>query len=104
MLLLKFDTQELYDADAFLGTICFTLFIIFVVLICMNMLISIILDSFRYIRNYGKYIINEDYQIFRYIKYKFLHWADIVKPNELERQEERDIIIRSEYRHTLDYF
>lgn len=37
MMLLKFDVSDLYSADAFLGPFCFTLFVIFVVFICMNM-------------------------------------------------------------------
>lgn len=37
MMLLKFDVSDLYRADIFLGPFCFTLFVIFVVFICMNM-------------------------------------------------------------------
>ncbi len=37
MMLLKFDVSDLYAADIFLGPFCFTLFVIFVVFICMNM-------------------------------------------------------------------
>jgi hypothetical protein len=37
MMLLKFNVSDLYAADIFLGPFCFTLFIIFVVFICMNM-------------------------------------------------------------------
>lgn len=37
MMLLKFDVSDLYAADTFLGPFCFSLFIIFVVFICMNM-------------------------------------------------------------------
>jgi polycystin 1L2 len=37
MMLLKFDVSDLYAADVFLGPFCFTLFVIFVVFICMNM-------------------------------------------------------------------
>ena len=37
MMLLKFDVSDLYSADGFLGPFCFTLFVIFVVFICMNM-------------------------------------------------------------------
>ena len=36
MMLLKFDASDLNSADSFLGPFCFTLFIIFVVFICMN--------------------------------------------------------------------
>lgn len=37
MMLLKFDVSDLYAADIFLGPFCFSLFVIFVVFICMNM-------------------------------------------------------------------
>lgn len=37
MMLLKFDVSDLYAADIFLGPFCFTLFVIFVVFICMSM-------------------------------------------------------------------
>lgn len=37
MMLLKFDVSDLYAADTFLGPFCFTMFVIFVVFICMNM-------------------------------------------------------------------
>ena len=37
MMLLKFDVSDLYAADIFLGPFCFTLFIFFVVFICMSM-------------------------------------------------------------------
>ena len=37
MMLLKFDVSDLYAADIFLGPFCFTMFVIFVVFICMNM-------------------------------------------------------------------
>lgn len=37
MMLLKFNASDLNAADRFLGPLCFTLFIIFVVFICMNM-------------------------------------------------------------------
>lgn len=40
MMLLKFDVSDLYAADMFLGPFCFTLFVIFVVFICMSMVLS----------------------------------------------------------------
>ena len=47
MSLLKFDAHELSDAASFLGPITFTLFILFVVFICLSMFLSIINESFR---------------------------------------------------------
>jgi hypothetical protein len=37
MMLLKFNVTDLYEANSFLGPLCFAIFIIFVVFICMNM-------------------------------------------------------------------
>lgn len=50
MLLLKFDTREIIASAPLLGPIYFTLFILFVVFICINMFVSIINDNFRSVR------------------------------------------------------
>jgi hypothetical protein len=47
MILLKYDTSDLTDAATCSRPICFSLFILFVVFICMNMFISIQLKIFR---------------------------------------------------------
>ena len=51
MILLKFDTTDLQDADPFLGPFVFTLFIYFCVLVCFTMFIVIIIDHFRHVRS-----------------------------------------------------
>ena len=51
MLLLKFDATEIQNAGSFLGPFYFTLFILFVVFVCINMFVSIINDNFRCIRD-----------------------------------------------------
>ncbi|CAF1417023.1 unnamed protein product [Adineta steineri] len=50
MILMKFNAYELTNVAPILGPICFSLFFLFVVLICMNMFITIISDSFRIVR------------------------------------------------------
>jgi hypothetical protein len=50
MSLLKFDAQQLKEAASFLGPFCFSLFILVVVFVCLSMFLSIITESFRYVR------------------------------------------------------
>ncbi len=45
MILLKYDTSDLTDAAICLGPIGFSLFILFIVFICVNMFISIIITN-----------------------------------------------------------
>jgi hypothetical protein len=100
MLLLNFNANELYQSDKFLGPFCFTLFIFFVVFICMNMFISIIIQGFRTVRRDINFISNDDHEMFEFIKQKFLCWVGIIKLNEFER----DVIIRSKYYDSMEYF
>jgi len=75
IILMKFDATEIREADAALGPLCFTLFIVFVVFIGMTMLISIINDSFRKVRQNSRLIYNPDYEMLGYIWNKFLRWT-----------------------------
>jgi hypothetical protein len=75
MMVLKFNVTQLREADAFLGPFCFTLFIFFVVFICMNMFISIISNSFRTLRKNLAQTLNEDHDIFAFIFHKFKRWT-----------------------------
>jgi hypothetical protein len=79
MMVLKFNVTELREADAFLGPFCFTLFIFFVVFICMNMFISIISNSFRTLRKNLAQTVNEDHDIFAFIFRKFKRWTGLKK-------------------------
>ena len=72
--LMKFDTQELSDAAAFLGPFCFALFIVIVVFICMSMFLSIINDSFRVVRDDGKLQRQHDQHIFSFMIGKLRTW------------------------------
>jgi hypothetical protein len=60
MLLLRFNTQDLYQANTFLGPLVFSLFIYFLVFICCTIIISIIYNGFRHIRRQTKLISNQD--------------------------------------------
>jgi hypothetical protein len=71
MTAMKYSTNELVGADAFLGPFCFALFIFVVVFICLSMFRSIIMDNFRRARkNCG-----EDQEILSFMLNKFLHWT-----------------------------
>jgi hypothetical protein len=72
MLLLKFNTQDLYKANRFLGPVAFSLFIYFLVFICCTMIISIIYNSFRHIRHRDKLKSNDDIILFIFMKMKCL--------------------------------
>ena len=74
VILMKFDTSELLAADAFLGPICFTIFIFFIVFVGMTMFISIIGDSFRVVRNNLKMNIDKDREMFAFIWNRFQRW------------------------------
>jgi hypothetical protein len=99
MILLKFNTKELIETAPFLGPLCFSLFIIFVVSICMNLFLSIINDNFHRVRNNE----NNDPEILSYMLRKFLRWTGLKKANELEIAEERDTRMRSKYIHPVEY-
>lgn len=51
MTLLKFDAQDIYDSASILGPISFSLFILLVVFVCLSMFLTILNESFRYVRN-----------------------------------------------------
>ena len=72
MLLLKYNTQGLYQAEMFLGPFAFTLYIYFVVFICCTMVISIINHGFRHIRRENQKMANngEDVLLFIFVKMK----------------------------------
>jgi hypothetical protein len=75
MMLMKFSVHQLQDAAPFLGPFCFTLFISLVVFVCMRMFISIIIRSFRIVRDTMKVKQNEDQQVLVYMLRKFKRWT-----------------------------
>ena len=80
---LKYNVNELCKAAPFLGPFCFSLFIVLVVFICMNMFISIVSDSFRTVRQHAH---NDNNEIFTFILYKFQRWTgkrvDVLVPHD----------------------
>ncbi|CAF3282231.1 unnamed protein product [Rotaria socialis] len=64
LLLLKFNTSQITGAAPMLGPIYFSLFILFVVFVCMNMFVSIINDNFRKVRNHIHRMDHDDQDMF----------------------------------------
>jgi len=71
IILMKFDTIELFEADAVLGPIVLTLFIFTVVFMCLNMFVAIINDSFRQAKDEK---LDDDHMI-SYMFDRFLCWT-----------------------------
>jgi polycystin 2 len=74
MMLMNFDANGIHDADPVLGPLSFTLFIFLVVFVCMSMLITIINQSFRFVRDNAKKDLDEDYEIMGFMLRKFRQW------------------------------
>ena len=74
MTLMKFDAYELMDASPFLGPFSFTLFILLVVFVCLSMFLTIINDSFRFVRDHPPSHRDIDEQIFPFKFYRFRRW------------------------------
>jgi hypothetical protein len=74
MTVLKFDVHHLTDASPFLGPFCFSLFIFLVVFVCLSMFLSIINQSFRFVRDNLEHHQNGDEQIFIFMLQKFRCW------------------------------
>jgi hypothetical protein len=70
MMSLRYNTSRLADAATFLGPFCFSLFIVLVVFICLNMFISIINDSFRRVRQHR----HDNEEIISFTVTKFQRW------------------------------
>ena len=100
MILFKFNSKDIIQANSILGPLCFSLFITFVGFIFMNMYLSIINESFQHARQN-----QTNYQhIFSFMFNKFLRWARLKKLNHLEIAEERDIRMRTKYLNAIDAF
>jgi hypothetical protein len=74
---MKFNINDLTEASPFLGPFCFSLFIFIVVFICMSMLLTIIIGSFRFVRDNAKRKSNQDQHILSFMFYKFQRWMSI---------------------------
>jgi hypothetical protein len=70
MAVLKYEIKQFIEADTFLGPFCFTLFIFIVVFVCMNMVISIVNQSYHR----AKQNQIDDEVIWSFTIKKFLRW------------------------------
>ncbi|UJR08126.1 hypothetical protein I4U23_012402 [Adineta vaga] len=84
--LMKFDTSELIQADAFLGPLVFVIFIFLVVFVCLSMFLSIINESFRCTRENRM----KDVEMFGFMMNKFLRWTGLKKTSEIENYARRE--------------
>lgn len=89
MMLLKFNINEFSEDNQVLGPIYFSLFIIFAVFICMNMFISIIVDSFRTVQENILIYQNQDFQLLKFIKQKFYKWMGFSQQNQFDDEEQK---------------
>ena len=69
--LMKFDTGQLLNADGVLGPVCFTIFIIITVFVCLSMFLTIINENFHR----GREQLTEGEEIFSFMLKKFLRWS-----------------------------
>ena len=100
MILLKFDGKELATAEPILGPICFSLFILLVVFVCMNMFVSIINDNFRLTRENR----NDDQDIFSFMFKKIFYFTGLKRLNQREKYEIYDAHMRQEYFQPVECF
>ena len=104
MMLMKFNTTELSAGAAFLGPLCFTLFIFIVVFVCLSMFLTIINESFRSVRDEAKIHAAKDPQILAFMAYKFQRWLGLGKTDEMQQLIERDEQMRSKYLDPIEQF
>ncbi|CAF1043359.1 unnamed protein product [Rotaria sordida] len=100
MTLMKFDTSELIGADVVIGPLCFSIFILLVVFVCLSMFISIINDSFRYARENQI----QDQDILSFMLNNLLHWIGIKMSSRSQIAEEQDSRMRSQYFDPIENF
>ncbi|CAF0909050.1 unnamed protein product [Didymodactylos carnosus] len=74
MMLLKFDVSDLVNVHPTIGPLVFSLYIVFVVFIIINMFISIINDKFKVVKHDPIYQI-ADNDIIKYMVKKFRLWT-----------------------------
>ncbi|CAF1184626.1 unnamed protein product [Adineta ricciae] len=100
MTLMKFDAHDLSEAAAFLGPFCFSLFIVFVVFICISMFLSIVVDNFRRVR---ATLDDQSDGIFSFMLERFQRWTGWKKMTEEDMNAERNERLRAgQYYHPAD--
>ncbi len=104
MILMQFDAYQLSGADAFLGPFCLSLFIFTIVFVFMSVFLTIINQSFRFVRKDLNVKSKQDQQILSFMFFKFRRWLGVGKSTELDRLIERDEQMRSKYIDPIEYF
>ena len=103
MLLLKFDVTDIQNADAFLGPFVFTLFIYFVVFICVTMFVTIITTNLRVVRkemerSNGQYTP----EVFSFVIRDLVKRSGLKRLTDEEKYERIDEIMRSRYQTPVE--
>ncbi len=70
MILMQFDAYQLSGADAFLGPFCLSLFIFIIVFVFMSVFLTIINQSFCFVRKDLNVKSKEDQHILSFMFYK----------------------------------
>jgi hypothetical protein len=104
MILMQFDAYELSGADAFLGPFCLSLFIFIIVFVFMSVFLTIINQSFRFVRKNATMKSKEDQDMLSFMLYKFQRWLGVGKSIEFDRLIERDEQMRSKYFDPIEHF
>ncbi|CAF1632650.1 unnamed protein product, partial [Adineta ricciae] len=100
MTLMKFDTSELIQADAFLGPFVFAVFIFLVVFICLSMFLSIINESFRRARENPV----ENSEILAFAMRRFARWSGLKRLSIGTIYAQKDAQMRSQYCDPIESF
>ncbi|CAF0892174.1 unnamed protein product [Adineta steineri] len=103
ILLMDFDGDAIVNASPFLGPFSFTLFILLGVFVCLSMLLTIINDSFKCVRNNMDENLSED-DPFAYMLHKFQNWIGFGRQSEIKRFEEDEARRRSTYFEPVEHF
>ncbi|CAF1126381.1 unnamed protein product [Adineta ricciae] len=91
LLLLKFDSEDLYQANVVLGPLVFALFIYFAVFICGTMMIAIINNGFRQIRSVDQTMATSDENLFVFLLEHAKHKLGFRGKNGMRPQDETSV-------------
>ncbi|CAF1511145.1 unnamed protein product, partial [Adineta steineri] len=103
ILLMNFDGNAIVNASPFLGPFSFTLFILLGEFTCLNMFITIINDSLRFVRKNMRKSLNED-DMLVYMLHKFQYWIGFGRRSAIKRFEENEERMRSTYYEPVEHF
>ncbi|CAF1461278.1 unnamed protein product [Adineta ricciae] len=91
LLLLKFDSEDLYQANIVLGPLVFALFIYFAVSICGTMMIAIVINGFRQTRSADRTMAARDENIFVFLLEHSKRKLDFRGKNGMRSQDETSV-------------